>query len=88
MGVFFRELSILYEAFSNGKPSPLPALPIQYADYAVWQRDWLKGEVLETQLSYWKKRLANVSTLQLPTDRPRPAVQTFLGASASFGFVS
>ena len=81
MGVFFRELSVLYEAFSNGKPSPLPALPIQYADYAVWQRDWLKGEILETQLSYWKKRLANVPTLQLPTDRPRPAVQSFLGAS-------
>ena len=59
MGVFFRELSVLYEAFSNGKPSKLAELPIQYADYAVWQREWLKGEVLETQLSYWKKQLAN-----------------------------
>ena len=79
--VFFRELSILYEAFSKGKPVPLTELPIQYVDYAVWQRDWLKGEILDTQLSYWKKQLKNIPTLQLPTDRPRPAVQSFLGAS-------
>jgi amino acid adenylation domain-containing protein len=83
MGVFFRELSILYDAFCNGKPSPLPELPIQYADYAVWQRNWLQGEVLETQLSYWKTQLANIFPLQLATDRPRPAVQTFRGASHS-----
>ncbi len=83
MGVFFRELSILYEAFSNGKPSPLPDLPIQYADYAVWQRDWLKGEILDTQLSYWKKQLENIPTLQLPTDRRRPAVQSYRGAGHS-----
>jgi amino acid adenylation domain-containing protein len=83
MGVFFRELSALYEAFSKGKSVPLVELPIQYADYAVWQREWLKEEILDTQLSYWKKRLANLCTLQLPTDRPRPAVQTFRGAGRS-----
>ena len=80
MGVFYRELSVLYQAFSNGKPSPLTALPIQYADFAVWQRQWLAGEVLETQLSYWREQLADVALLQLPTDRPRPAVQSYRGA--------
>ena len=52
--VFFRELSALYEAFATAKPSPLPELPIQYADFTVWQSDWMKGEVLQDQLSYWK----------------------------------
>ena len=83
MAIFFRELSALYEAYTNGKASPLAELPIQYADYAVWQRNWLKGEVLETQLSYWKKQLANISPLNLATDRPRPAVQTFHGSRES-----
>ncbi|MBI4524352.1 MAG: hypothetical protein HY695_11140 [Deltaproteobacteria bacterium] len=83
MGVLFRELSILYEAFSNGKPSPLQELPIQYADFAVWQRQWLQGEVLEAELSYWKKRLDGVPTLQSPFDRPRPPVQSFRGARQS-----
>ena len=83
MAILFRELADLYEAYTNGKPSPLAELPIQYVDYAVWQRNWLKGEVLETQLSYWKKQLENISTLNLPTDRPRPAVQTFHGARES-----
>ena len=88
MDVFFRELSILYEAYSEGKPSPLAELPIQYADYAAWQRDRLKGEILDTQLSYWKKQLENLPTLQLPTDWPRPAVQSFRGARHSLSFVS
>ena len=56
-GVFERELSVLYKAFLQGKPSPLPELPIQYADFAVWQREWLQGEVLQTQLDYWKEKL-------------------------------
>jgi hypothetical protein len=78
MDVFFRELSILYEAFSLGKRSPLPELPIQYADYAIWQQQWLQGDVLENQLNYWKKQLDGASpTLELPTDRPRPSIQTF-----------
>lgn len=84
-GVLVQELSTLYEAFSTGQPSPLPELPIQYADYAAWQRQWLQGEVLETQLSYWQKQLSgNLPVLQLPTDRPRPRVQTFRGAKRSF----
>jgi amino acid adenylation domain-containing protein len=82
--VFFRELSTLYEAFYTGEPSPLPDLPIQYADFAVWQREWLPGEVLETQLSYWRQQLAgSPSVLNLPTDRPRPAVQSYRGARQS-----
>jgi amino acid adenylation domain-containing protein len=85
MGVFFRELSILYEAFSLGKPSALPELPIQYADYAIWQRQWLQGEVLESQLNYWKKQLDGaLSTLELPADRPRPPLQTYKGDRHAF----
>ena len=81
MGVFLHELAILYEAFSEDKPSPLPELPVQYADYAAWQREWMQGEVLEAQLSYWRKHLAGAPTaLEIATDRPRPAIQTFAGA--------
>lgn len=83
MGVLFRELTILYEVFSYGQPSPLSELPIQYADYTIWQRQWLEGEVLESQLTYWKKQLNNLLILQLPTDHPRPAVQTFQGRRQS-----
>jgi amino acid adenylation domain-containing protein/non-ribosomal peptide synthase protein (TIGR01720 family) len=82
MGVLIRELAALYEAFSTGKPSPLPELPIQYADFAHWQRQWLQGEVLTAQLSYWQQQLTGApALLELPTDRPRPAVQTFRGAT-------
>jgi amino acid adenylation domain-containing protein len=84
IGVLYRELSALYQALSNGKTSSLPDLPIQYGDFAVWQREWLRGEVLETQLAYWKKQLEGIpAVLQLPTDRPRPAVQSFRGARES-----
>ena len=84
MGVLYRELSVLYQAFANSEPSPLPDLPIQYTDFAIWQRDWLQGEVLETQLSYWKKQLEGAPVvLNLPTDRPRPTIQSFRGASQS-----
>ena len=84
-GVLIQELMTLYEAFSAGKPSPLPALPIQYADFAHWQRQWLQGEVLEAQLSYWQEKLGpSVPLLKLPADRRRPAVQTFRGATQSF----
>ena len=79
-GVFIRELAALYEAKCTGKPLILPELPVQYADFAVWQRHWLTGEVLETQLNYWKQQLKDAPTLlELPTDRLRPAVQTFRG---------
>jgi amino acid adenylation domain-containing protein len=79
-GIFWRELLILYEAYAAGKPSPLPDLSIQYADFAQWQLQCLRGEVLDTQLAYWKQHLIGVSMLQIPTDRPRPVVQTFHGA--------
>jgi amino acid adenylation domain-containing protein len=82
VGVLIREVAVLYEAFSTGKPSPLPELPIQYADFAHWQRQWLQGEVLEAQLSYWQQQLAGAPpVLDLPTDRPRPAIQSFRGAT-------
>ncbi|MBD1908662.1 non-ribosomal peptide synthetase [Funiculus sociatus GB2-A5] len=85
IGVLIRELAALYEVYVDGQPSPLPELPIQYADFAVWQRQWLQGEVLKTQLSYWKQQLrGNLPALQLPTDRPRSPVSTFRGASQSF----
>ena len=80
-GVLYRELETLYAAFSAGRPSPLPELPIQYSDFAVWQREWLRGEMLETQLAYWKRQLGKIPpVLELPTDRPRPALQTFRGS--------
>ncbi|MCC5666148.1 amino acid adenylation domain-containing protein [Nostoc sp. CHAB 5784] len=84
IGLLIRELVVLYEAFSTGKTSPLPELPIQYADFAIWQRQWLQGELQKTQLDYWKQQLAGAATLALPTDRPRPPVQSFQGAVASF----
>ncbi len=83
--VLIRELADLYQAFCAGKPSPLPELPIQYADFAVWQHQWLQGEVFKKQLSYWKQQLAGVPPiLELPTDRPRPPVQSFRGATITF----
>jgi len=85
MGVLIREIAAFYEAFSSSKPSPLPELPIQYADFAVWQRQWLQGEVLEAKLAYWKQQLGGIlPVLQLPTDRPRLAVKTRRGATQSF----
>jgi len=84
VSVLLRELAALYAAFSTGASSPLPPLPIQYADFALWQRQWLQGEVLENQLAYWKKQLAGAPfRLELPTDRPRPSVQTYGGARQS-----
>ncbi|MBV8859294.1 MAG: non-ribosomal peptide synthetase, partial [Acidobacteria bacterium] len=85
MATLVREVAALYEAFAAGRPSPLAPLPIQYGDYAVWQRDWLaKGEI-EGQLAYWREQLAGApAALELPTDRPRPAVQTFDGAAHHF----
>src|SRR5215213_6054812 len=82
MGVLLRELSSLYEAYREGRESPLAELPVQYADYAVWQREQLAGEVLDRQLAYWKERLAGApELLEVPTDHPRPPVQTYRGAS-------
>ena len=84
MGVLIGEMAALYEAYAAGAESPLKELNIQYGDFAVWQREWLQGEVLDQQLAYWRKQLAGVPpVLELPTDHPRPAVKTFNGAAMS-----
>ncbi|HMG76892.1 MAG TPA: amino acid adenylation domain-containing protein, partial [Pyrinomonadaceae bacterium] len=82
MGVLIREVAALYTAFSEGKASTLPELPVQYGDYAVWQRERLQGEVLEEQLGYWREQLQGASAvLELPTDRSRPALQSYRGGT-------
>ncbi len=86
MDVLFRELSALYQGYRASTPAALPDLPIQYADYSVWQRDWLQGDNLDSQLSYWRKQLDGLSTLPLPTDHPRPPVQTYRGSSSAWSF--
>ncbi|MEH2296968.1 amino acid adenylation domain-containing protein [Nostoc sp.] len=80
IGVLMQEIAALYTAFASNQPSPLPKLAIQYADFAYWQRQWLQGEVLEKQLGYWQKQLDGISMLNLPTDRPRLAAQSYQGA--------
>jgi len=83
--VFLPELAALYEAFVGGRPSPLSEPPIQYADFAHWQRAQAQDEALSEELAYWRKQLAGAPTaLELPTDRPRPAIQTFHGEQLSF----
>ncbi|MEO0968652.1 MAG: amino acid adenylation domain-containing protein [Cyanobacteria bacterium J06639_18] len=79
MGIFLSELSALYAGYTNGKPASLPELPVQYADFASWEQQYLQGKVMETNLSYWKQQLANLPTLELPSNRSRPSVQTFHG---------
>ncbi|XXY48792.1 amino acid adenylation domain-containing protein [Sorangium sp. So ce269] len=84
IGVFVREVSALYAAYVAGQPSPLPPLPIQYADYAHWQRQALSGEALERELAYWTRQLAGIpSATELPADRPRPAAQSFRGGEVA-----
>ena len=84
-GVLIGEVSALYEAFRRGEPSPLPELKIQYVDFAVWQRQWLQGEALDRELSFWRDQLAGApAMLELPLDRPRPPMQTYRGAAESF----
>ncbi|MGA4260043.1 amino acid adenylation domain-containing protein, partial [Ralstonia nicotianae] len=86
-GVLARELGMLYEAYRSGGEDPLPALPIQYADYAVWQRRWLEGGELQRQGTYWEQALAGAPTLlSLPTDRARPAQQDYAGGSVEVVF--
>src|SRR2546427_3476525 len=80
-----REVSELYEAFAHGRPSPLPAVPIQYADFACWQREWVRGDVLQRQLAYWREALTGGPPgLGPPPRKPRPAVQSLCGATAVF----
>jgi aspartate racemase len=85
VGVFIREMSVIYKAFLKGEPSPLPELSIQYVDFAAWQRAWMQGDVFRVQLDYWKTRLGGfLPVLELPFDRPRPAVQTYNGGNYIF----
>ncbi|HMZ82282.1 MAG TPA: condensation domain-containing protein, partial [Acidobacteriota bacterium] len=85
IGVMLREVAALYRAGVTGQPSSLPALPVQFADYAAWQRDFLNSERLEAELAYWKQKFAApLPVLSLPTDRPRPEVQTFQGSDETF----
>ena len=79
-GILFKELSSLYDSSLSGAGSQLVDLPVQYADFAHWQRRWLRGQVLDSQLSYWKQQLSDLPVLELPTDRPRPPVRSDLGA--------
>ncbi len=83
-GVLVREFMAFYETFRLGGSSPLPELDVQYADFAVWQREWLQGEVLEEQVGYWRRQLDAMPGLELPTDRPRPAVAGYRGANVPF----
>ncbi|HEX2268876.1 MAG TPA: condensation domain-containing protein, partial [Pyrinomonadaceae bacterium] len=83
--LLLKDLVLLYESYSQGQPSPLPELPIQYADYALWQRQHLQGELLEGQLQYWKQQLGDsTEALELPTDHPRPAHRTYEGTRLPF----
>ncbi|MBY6244215.1 condensation domain-containing protein, partial [Methylosinus sp. Sm6] len=83
--ILIREFAALYEAFAAGRTSPLAPLSLQYADYAAWQREWLSGEPMERQLAYWRETLAECPTsLDLPTDHPRPAVMDHAGATLDF----
>ncbi|MFP5287637.1 MAG: non-ribosomal peptide synthetase, partial [Thermoanaerobaculia bacterium] len=87
MGVLLREVAVLYSAFAQGRPSPLPELPLQYPDFALWQRRWLAGDVLQAQIEHWRERLAGVPlALELPTDRPRPPVQGHRGGRTAVQF--
>jgi len=80
LGILVQEVAALYAAFSKDDSSPLPELTVQYADFAVWQREWLQGELFQQQLDYWSKQLADCpAALNLPTDRPRPAYQSYQG---------
>ncbi|HJT66776.1 MAG TPA: amino acid adenylation domain-containing protein, partial [Pyrinomonadaceae bacterium] len=84
IGVLVKEVAALYAAFAGGKQSMLEPLPVQYADYAYWERAWLQGDVFERQLEYWKQQLDGAQVLELPADRPRPPVQTYRGGYGTF----
>src|ERR1044071_5135765 len=86
VGLLEREVSALYGTFSSGQPSPLPELPIQYADFSLWQRKYLDGEVLEKKSDYWRRRLSGLEPLELPTDYPRPPLLTDNGANVALHF--
>jgi hypothetical protein len=85
LGVLVREIGELYKAYMQGQPAELAELAVQYGDYAQWQREWMNGEVLSSELAYWKQQLAGtIAVLELPTDRPRPPVHSGRGATYVF----
>src|SRR5262249_10686248 len=85
MAVLTREVGLLYEAYSRGQQSPLGELEVQYVDYAIWQREWVRGEILEQEISYWKRQLGGAPPLlELRTDLPRPAIRSGRGAKLGF----
>src|SRR5262249_8870084 len=85
MGILLHEMGTLYAAIAKGESVSLPQLPIQYTDFALWQRNWLQGTILDEQLSYWRKQLAGApAVLELPTDKPRTAIQTYQGETIAF----
>ncbi|NER93229.1 MAG: amino acid adenylation domain-containing protein [Symploca sp. SIO1B1] len=84
LGILHREIGLLYQSAWEGNPYPLAKLPIQYADFACWQTQWLQGELLDAQLTYWRQQLTDLPLLGLYSDRPRPPVQTFLGKALNF----
>ncbi|HZI48085.1 MAG TPA: condensation domain-containing protein, partial [Pyrinomonadaceae bacterium] len=89
IGVLVGEVVALYEGYAAGREVKLPELPVQYADFAAWQRKWLQGDVLEKQFAYWRQQLGgSLPVLELPADRPRPALQTYHGSSLSFSISS
>jgi amino acid adenylation domain-containing protein/non-ribosomal peptide synthase protein (TIGR01720 family) len=83
LAILSKEIEALYEAAVSGHPYPLPPLPLQYADYSIWQRDWLRGSQIESHIDYWKAKLEEVSVLDIPTDHPRPAVHRYRGGQVS-----
>ena len=83
MGVLVRELGALYASYASGELSTLAELSVQYGDYAVWQREWLSGEVEQSQLSYWREQLRDLPVLELPVDYARPARPSHLGGTVS-----
>src|SRR5690606_27736691 len=85
LSILFRDLGELYRAASAGETASLPSLPVQYSDFARWQRGWLCGEALQAQLDYWRAHLTGApQVLELPTDRPRPSLESFRGATHTF----
>ena len=84
LNIFFHEFVAIYSTLSKGKPVPLPELPVQYSDFAFWQKNWLQGDVLKNLALYWKNRLKNIPTMSLPITRSRPKVRTFRGCSFHF----
>ena len=84
MEILYREVAALYQAYLAGDASPLPELPIQYADFAVWQREWLQGQALEREMQYWQEQLTGVEDLELPIDHPRPEVRSHRGRRLHF----